>query len=407
MLKRILMPLLVLALAFGVVACGDDESDSTDTAGGASEAAGNKDPVKFSFIADQTGPGGLYGKNVLAGAQFALDSINADGGVNGHQLEMEVVDSASDQAQATAAMTKAARGDNAAVLYGVLSQNALAMAPVAQREKTPLIISYSSVDEVTQPGDYIYRTSTSEGKFYDGMVKYLAEEKGMKTMTVWYASDNATAVGNKEKTMPALAEKYGVEILDNVSVKSTDTDFSSSAAKIASQNPDGVAVLILGAGVNTAITALRRAGYEGNLFGSSALGAGALSASGENGANTYYPASILASDEVPWQSGKTFLEEYEAEKGEEPTAFHAAGYDQIQMLAQAIDKIDGEVSTESVHAALAEVRESGFSGATGDPVKFDDQRIGVTPGVLVLWDGKKETYAPDQPTPLLEEYGAG
>src|SRR5215207_3357196 len=111
MLTRLLMPLLVLALAFGAVACGDDEEADGGGGGSASSEQGS-DPVQFTFIADQAGPGGLYGTNVLEGARFAVDRINADGGVNGHQLEMEVVDSASDQGQATAAMTKAARGEN-------------------------------------------------------------------------------------------------------------------------------------------------------------------------------------------------------------------------------------------------------------------------------------------------------
>jgi branched-chain amino acid transport system substrate-binding protein len=302
-------------------------------------------------------------------------------------------------------MTKAARGDNAATLYGVLSQNALAMAPIAQREKMPLVISFSSVDEITKPGDYIYRTSTSEGHYYDGMVKYFVEQQKMKSMAVWFASDNATAVGNAEKTMPALAKKYNVKITGTVSVKSTDTDFSSSAAKIAGQKPDAVAVLILGAGVNTAITSLRRAGYKGALFGSTALGAGALKASGANSKDTYYPAAILASPDVPWASGKKFLEGYKAASGTDATAFTAAGNDQVQFLADAIKTIDGEVTTESVHEALKTTAKAGFSGATGDPVKFDENRNAVTPGLMIRWDGTKETFADNQASPLLEEYG--
>ena len=406
MRKHLLVPFLMCLLAFVAVGCGDD--DESTTGGGATTTSSDgeaSDPVNFTFIVDQAGPGGLYGKAVLEGAKLNVDRINGEGGANGHKLEMEVVDSASDQARGTAAITKAASGDADAALYGPLSQSALAMAPIAQREKIPFIVSYSQVPEVTAPGDYIYRTSTGEGDYYDGMVKYLSEQQGMKRMTVWYASDSATAVTNTEKTAPALAKKYGVEIVDNVSVKSTDTDFSSSASKIADQNPDGVMVLILGAGVNTAITALRRAGYEGVLFGSSALGAGALAASGPDAADTYYPSSILASDEVPWESGKAFLELFKSKTGKDASAFHAAGYDQIQMLAEAVEKVDGEVTRDSLHEALAQVKTAGFSGATGDPVKFDDNRIAVTPGLLVRWDGKKETFAPDQPVPFFEGYG--
>lgn len=384
----------VAATLSGVLAaCGGDTGSSADASAG--------DTVKITFIADTSGAAAYLGKDFAAGAEYAVNKINADGGVGGRNLELEAVDSASDQATAVGAMTKAARSDSSAVLYALLSQNALAMAPVAQREKVPFIVGQSSVDGITQAGDYVYRTSTSEGTYYEPMLKTLADS-GAKSTAILYASDNPTAVTNATKTLPAIAKKLGLEITDTVPVKTDETDYSQAASRIADGNPDVVADLVFGPAVTTSIKALRGAGFDGPLYGSMAFGAGALAPAGPAAADTYYPSSFIPADDLPWDSGIEFAKAYEAETGDEPTFAAASGHDQVIFLATALEQIgDGDVTRASIKDALADVATKGFTGATGDPVAFDDVRVAKAPGVLVRWDGKKETVAKEQPVPLL------
>lgn len=387
---------LASALLLAVSACGGS--------GGADGGDNGIGPIDVAFIADRSGPGALYGDKILEGAQFNVDRINAAGGVGGREIRMEIIDSASQQQQAVAAVTRAARTGVDAIMYGPLSANALAMAPVAQREQVPLVISYASVDAITEAGDYVFRTSTSEGRFYEGMLATL-KANGMDSTAILYANDVATAVENAEQVLPRLAEQYGVQITDTVAVGSAETDYSAAVTQIAQENPDGVAMLVLGPAVTSSITALRRTGFDGVLFGSSALGAGALTDAGPDAADTYYPASYIPSPDLPWASGVQFTQDYEAATGTPPDSFTAAGHDQIEFLQAALEVIgDGEVTRESIRDALAQVTETGFEGATGTPVKFDDNRIAVTPGVLVRWDGSAETLAPGQEPPLLDAY---
>jgi branched-chain amino acid transport system substrate-binding protein len=375
-------------------ACGSSGSSGGSAAG---------DVLKITYIADTSGPGAFYGKDYVAGAKYAVDQVNAEGGVGGRTLDLEVVDSASNQQTAVGAMTKAVKSDSSAVMYALLSQNALAMAPIAQRSKVPFIVGQSGVDGITEAGDYVYRTTTAEGRFYEAMLSTL-HDQGASSTAILYASDNPTAVTNATKTIPAIAKKLGMTITQTVPVKTADTDYSQPASRIADSSPDVIADLTFGPAVTTSIQALREAGFDGPLYGTSALGAGALKPAGAAAKDTYYPSVFIPSPKLPWASGTSFLSEYQKATGSAPSFSAAGGHDQVMLLVAALQEIGkGDVTHESVKDALASVAGKGFVGATGDPVRFVD-RAAVTPGVLVRWDGEAETVAPDQPSPLLAAY---
>ncbi|MFI5426684.1 ABC transporter substrate-binding protein [Aeromicrobium sp. UC242_57] len=182
-----------------VAACGG-------TSGGSDAAAG--DTVSVTYIADTSGPGAFYGKDFAAGAKYAVKQINEDGGIGGRELKVSFVDSASEQQSAVGAVTKAAKSDDIAVMYALLSQNALAMAPIAQRSKIPFIVGQSGSDGIVEAGDYVYRTTTSEGEYYRSMLETLSKS-GAKSTAILYASDNPTAVDNATETIPGIVKGAG------------------------------------------------------------------------------------------------------------------------------------------------------------------------------------------------------
>src|SRR5690606_41961023 len=49
-------------------------------------------PLRIGLITTLSGPGQVYGQYIKAGAALAVARINAEGGVNGHQVELVVRD---------------------------------------------------------------------------------------------------------------------------------------------------------------------------------------------------------------------------------------------------------------------------------------------------------------------------
>ena len=86
---------LAAAAGMMLVACG---GSSTGTTTGSSSAPADTSPIKVGVLTDMTGAFGIVGKSNKAVAQFTIDEINASGGVLGRQLQLVLVDSASDPA---------------------------------------------------------------------------------------------------------------------------------------------------------------------------------------------------------------------------------------------------------------------------------------------------------------------
>ena len=82
---------LLLASALMVTsfaACGDKASDSSAEG----EATASEDTFKIGGIGPITGAAAVYGKAVENGAKLAVDEINAEGGINGKQIEFKFED---------------------------------------------------------------------------------------------------------------------------------------------------------------------------------------------------------------------------------------------------------------------------------------------------------------------------
>ena len=77
---------LALAMLFALAACGNSSTPAASDNSSASD--GSSDTIKLGGIGALTGGYANYGLSVQHGAQLAVDEINAAGGVNGKQLEL-------------------------------------------------------------------------------------------------------------------------------------------------------------------------------------------------------------------------------------------------------------------------------------------------------------------------------
>ncbi|HEU4450819.1 MAG TPA: ABC transporter substrate-binding protein [Gaiellaceae bacterium] len=90
--------LLALVLAFGlaVAACGGDDDEDGDDGGAADTAAagdeGTNEPIVIGAAVDLTGQMAPFDGPAVTAAQIQVDKINAEGGVDGRELELEVID---------------------------------------------------------------------------------------------------------------------------------------------------------------------------------------------------------------------------------------------------------------------------------------------------------------------------
>ena len=355
--------------------------------------------VQVLVLADITGKAAFFGEAIEQAADFAESYVNENGGIDGRDLELTVQDTTSDPARASTLMNDAVRGDVDAVVFGVLSEEALTIAPLAQDAGLPMINIQAAADGVVETGDAIWRITPPQQNFYQNYADYLAEEKDVQTASVFYVTDNAPSVTLATEVAPEAFGNAGIEILDSVSSTSSETDLTTVASRLLAGNPDHIQTQAIGAQNIALITQLRRAGFTGTIGGGTSLGAGALSAlEGDEADGILYYSSFVGSDELGYESGRQFVSDYEAAEDVQPNTFHAETFDAFRLIQEAV-AASGDASRSGIIEGLAQVAaDGGLTGAAQAETVTFENRDARTPGVVIEWMDGRETLAPGQDT---------
>ena len=120
---------LAFAAAFAVVGCGDNDDNGWDG-----------QSITFGALFSVTGDGSPFGPQQVKGAKLAVDEINADGGINGADLEVVQRDDESDPATSADEMKELIEQVQAMAVLGPTFSNSAAEAdPIANQNKTPVL----------------------------------------------------------------------------------------------------------------------------------------------------------------------------------------------------------------------------------------------------------------------------
>lgn len=359
-------------------------------ASGSGGDSGGGDTVKIAFITEKTGFASFYGAQGEAGVQYAVDTINDAGGIDGKKIELEVYDDASDAGQAASLATQVASSDTAALIFGVIGTEAQAIAPIAQKAGLGTVFYESSAPGLTDVGDAIYKITEPGDHFFPQVFDVAQKAYDPKTVAIVYGADNSSAVAELDPTKEIIAD-HGMQLVDTIAIQSTDSDLSTVATKVMRSNPDVTLVLPSTTATGTAlITSLRQLGYTGGFIGGTGFIGGALKAAGSAADGTLYPASFVASDQLPWQSGVEFSQGFEKATGAPPSAFHVEANDAVQFIVKAVQASGGS-SRQDVLDGLAQVADTGFEGAMGE-ITFENRQAS-TPGVVIEWKDGAEHLA--------------
>lgn len=373
-----------VALAVTLAACSSP-SEGGSSGGGGGGGEGLPDTIKIMNIRALTGPVSFAGLAAQQGIDLALEEIEADGLLGDSTLELDTRDSAA-SAQEAASFASQAAADTSytAILGPEASAQATAVSPIAQSSGIPVVYVQSGSEGVLT-GDFTFRMTPPAESYFDIVGDYL-EEQGVTTASVLINTGNPTLVQLGEDTIPALGEQHGFEIVSSGGVETTAQDFTTPASQIAGEAPDAAFLMLQGPQAPVAITQLRQAGFEGEIVGMSAMGAGNLRSAGAVAEGAVWPANFNAAQEV--ESSQAFVEAFQEKyDGETPTNYSAEAYDALWFIARAIAEADS-ADRAAVQEAMASLAEEGFDGAQG-AITFDGNDARV-PGTLVRWDGAQE-----------------
>ncbi len=400
MKKRVLSLSLALAMATSLTACGSSSSttettaaaaaDATTAAAGASSEASSDKVFKIGGIGPVTGAAAVYGLAVKNGAQTAVDEINADGGINGYQIEFNFQDDEHDAEKSVNAYNTLKDWGMQVLMGTVTSAPCVAVADKTNADNMFQITpSGSSVECAQNPN--VFRVCFSDPDQGAASATYIAENKLAEKIAVIYDSSDVYSSGIYEK-FAAEAANQGLEIVDaEAFTADSNKDFSTQLQKAKDASADLVFLPIYYTEASLILKQADTMGYAPKFFGCDGMD-GILQVENfdtklAEGLMLLTPFAADAQDELT----QKFVTSYKENYGETPIQFAADAYDAIYAIKAAMEEADITPETsvsdtcDKMKEAMLKIKVNGLTGE--DMTWTEDGEPHKAPKAVKVVDG--------------------
>jgi branched-chain amino acid transport system substrate-binding protein len=385
--------LLVVAVAGLLLAsCGSSSNPSSSSSGSSAEKV-----FKIGYSADLSGGYSSYDTPILKGAQFAVDEINAAGGINGMKLELLYKDNKNDKALAIQT-TQELMNEGIQYFIGSTSDNVTATTRFVGTKQIP-----SDTGDGTAPnlprddGEWNFQYVMGDNLQGAAMANYVYTDLGYRTAYLLVSPDVAYSA-NLPLYFADVFKKLGGSIVGTASYKLEGGDFSAQVTKIqnADPKPDMIYTPMFMPDTPVFLKQLKAAGVDIPVVTSDGNDTPDILTAGPEALN----GMILTTFGYPTPGSplEDFYKKFEAKTGKAPdTIIYANGYDIIYILKAALEKTGGQGGA-ALRDAIANL--SGVKLATTDNFVMDPTTRQAKRSVgLLKMVGNKFTFTKYLPFP--------
>jgi ABC-type branched-subunit amino acid transport system substrate-binding protein len=226
-MSRRLFGIVVLALA--LAACGKAD-DGGETSGEDSVKTGpgtTADTITLGYLPDLSGVFAPNGKSMMEGATLYWDAKNADGGICGRQVELEVQDTGYDPQKAVAAYQQMS-GD--VVGLGLVLGSSITSALLPSVEQEGMFLNFAGWTSDILPNENVAIAGTTYDIEAINAVDFLMSEHGVKEGdTIGHLYFEGDYGENALKGSKFAADKHGLKIVEQ-KITPAETDMTGQVA---------------------------------------------------------------------------------------------------------------------------------------------------------------------------------
>lgn len=340
----------------------------------------DQNPISIGFLSPLTGPAASVGQSTRLAAEIAVEKINQEGGIDGQQIKLIIEDSKCDPKESTTAATKLMNVDQVVAIIGDLcSSGTLALAPIAEQNKTIVISHGSTNQKISESGDYIFRDVPSDA--YQGIfiADYAYKTLGKRKAAVFhtqeeYAQGISTAFSEAFK-------KLGGEIVFSESASKDQKDFRVQLQKIKSLNPDMLYTPLFPSNAIPFYKQAKEFDVTAQIVSTDVMEDATILGEAKDAAE-----GIIYT--TPYQPDQSVLEKKMKQK--DPEAMVVFGtpqaYDAVKLLADVIDKVGTD--SEKIKNELYNISYDGLSGKIEFDKKGDLREANYS--VIEIKNGNRE-----------------
>lgn len=227
---------------------------------GAAHAQGTagKEPLKFGLAMPLTGSQALFGADQAKSAQWAVQDINAKGGVEGRPLELVLLDTQADPRMGINAVNRLINVDKVPVFGTAWSAVVKAVAPVANRSEVLELSVGANSPDIAKLGDYVYTTYPLADVDVRAQARYAAGTLKKKNAAVLYIH-NDSGVEGARIYRDAFTEAGG-KVVAFEAYDAQATDYTAAILKVRAANPEVIHIQGLVSDLPLVVGQLRQLG---------------------------------------------------------------------------------------------------------------------------------------------------
>ncbi len=364
------------ALSLGAVACGDDDSTSTDSASsGSSETL----DIQLGALIPQTGDLSIFAPAGEKAANLAVEEANAAFGDAGSDstVSLEVGDTETKPQPAVQAANQLISGGASCLAGAWGSANTIPVGTsVSKSQQVPLISPASTSPEITDlPDDgFVFRTAPSDALQGQVLADAVGEEFGTDATISVAARNDAYGEGIATQFSEAFTGNGGTvngPVLYDVEASSYD----SEASEITNGDPDGYVIIDFEDPYGKVGAALARSGNfdPTNMFTADGLAFDKIpdtipldSLDGANGTRPATPEGTATGDAFDTLFADSEL------KPKERNTFDAQNFDAVSLC------ILGAVAAGSTDGADIQAQIQDVASAPGEQYDFTTMSDAIT-----------------------------
>lgn len=336
--NKMLSWLIVGLLLFVLAGCG---GQTPKQGGGTNTAAA--EPYRLGAVLDISGPASSLGVPERNTLQMLADELNAKGGINGHPLELTILDTKTNETEAVLAIKKLIENEKVvAVLGASTSGSSMAMLDTAQKSGIPLV-SMAAASKIVEPVDqrhWVFKTAQTDLIVANRLASYM-KEKGISRVAIMYMN-NAYGDGGRQAFTQAAAN-HGLKIVAQEKFEATDKDMTAQLIRVKGTDAQAVLVWAIPPSASIVTKNFRDLGLKLPLFQTHGVGnQNFLDLAGEAANGVVLPVGkLLVADQLPDTDPQKkllldYIKVYKAKFNQAPSTFGGHAWDAFNLVVNAL-----------------------------------------------------------------------
>jgi len=351
--------------------------------------------LKLHGALELSGAGAVSGTNFRDGIVLAVEEINAKGGIGGVPIELICYDTQTLEAEALKAMSRLVDRDRVLVISGpCFSGEFETIAPQLDDRFKTVINSYCSAKPgLSAMSKWAFRNTLTSDKQLKPVVEAWVKEYKPKKVVIIYDAEDAVSKGEGAGVLPVLFKAHNIEVLDQLTYRTKDTDYSAQVTKAKALGAEGIGLGSCYQNAAAIAKEMAKQGLNVPIVGGACAGApGYIEIAGKAAEGTYMSTAAWLDDPRP--EVQAYVKKITAKlNGAQPPYSGPRAYDIIYSYKHCMEKSGVSNKPGELEQDRNKIREclgtlKNFPGVAGE-ITMDEVRDGAgSSAILKVVNGK-------------------